>query len=169
MANSTAQSSYAEKLKDPRWQRKRLEIMKRDNFTCQDCRSETKTLNVHHRLYIPGIEPWNYPDYLLITLCEECHKKEGEGWPRYVKELGERCQHCLLTYQVFLLSYAINHLAIDTADNPEFAQEETSLFLLITQWSSTRANRHKLAEFIGESDPEIQYLYGIIRGDNAND
>ena len=28
---------YSEKLKDPRWQKKRLEILERDNFRCQYC------------------------------------------------------------------------------------------------------------------------------------
>ena len=29
-------SDYVEKLKDPRWQRKRLEIMQRDGFRCRE-------------------------------------------------------------------------------------------------------------------------------------
>lgn len=43
--------SYAFKLKDPRWQRKRLEILQRDNFTCQECYATDKELNVHHLIY----------------------------------------------------------------------------------------------------------------------
>lgn len=29
--------SYAEKFKDPRWQKKRLKIMERDNWKCCEC------------------------------------------------------------------------------------------------------------------------------------
>lgn len=64
---------YWEKLKDPRWQRRRLEIMRRDNFTCLECKSATNTLNVHHCYYIKGADPWEHPDSALKTLCEDCH------------------------------------------------------------------------------------------------
>lgn len=64
---------YAQKLRDPRWQRRRLEIMQRDNFECCDCRDKDKTLNVHHSVYRRAVEPWDYPDDELHTLCEDCH------------------------------------------------------------------------------------------------
>lgn len=66
-------ASYSDKLKDPRWQRRRLEIMGRDDFHCAECGSETETLHVHHKAYVRGKEPWDYPDAMLITLCEGCH------------------------------------------------------------------------------------------------
>jgi hypothetical protein len=66
--------TYSEKLKDPRWQEKRLRIMDRDRFTCQKCQDATKTLNVHHRYYTKGAMPWEYSDDALVTLCENCHK-----------------------------------------------------------------------------------------------
>lgn len=69
-------SKYSEKLKDPRWQKKRLEILERDKWTCRICEDTTSTLVVHHRDYLPGKEPWEYPDDLLITLCEDCHIEE---------------------------------------------------------------------------------------------
>jgi len=64
---------YSEKLKDPRWQKRRLEIFNRDNWTCQKCGSTTKTLNVHHKGYIYGLDPWEYDDEYLVTVCEDCH------------------------------------------------------------------------------------------------
>ncbi len=70
-------SQYAEKLKDPRWQRKRLTILARDEFTCRDCGSEDKTLHVHHCLYRNNLDPWDYRDEELRTLCEECHQKRA--------------------------------------------------------------------------------------------
>ena len=70
--------SYSEKLKDPRWQRLRLEIMQRDEFTCQECGSGTKTLTVHHRHYVYGCDPWDYEDDCLVTLCEGCHATTQE-------------------------------------------------------------------------------------------
>lgn len=72
-------SKYAEKLRDPRWQKKRLEIMQRDEFTCQACDSKEKTLNVHHCYYKKGADPWDYENESLVTLCEECHESEKVG------------------------------------------------------------------------------------------
>lgn len=72
-------STYSEKLRDPRWQKKRLEILSRDEFTCQHCQCKTRTLHVHHLGYVKGREPWDYPDAALLTLCESCHEAEGEG------------------------------------------------------------------------------------------
>lgn len=70
--------TYSEKLKDPRWQKKRLEIFNRDGWLCQQCRLGVETLHVHHRYYLPKTEPWDYPDKVLVTLCESCHKNEEE-------------------------------------------------------------------------------------------
>jgi hypothetical protein len=65
--------TYAEKLKDPRWQRKRLEVMRRDQFACQICGESQMTLHVHHRYYIQGRMPWEYPNWSFKTLCANCH------------------------------------------------------------------------------------------------
>jgi hypothetical protein len=70
--------TYSEKLKDPRWQKKRLEILQRDNWTCQQCCDTESTLHVHHRRYLPGKEPWDIPNEYLVTLCESCHEFETE-------------------------------------------------------------------------------------------
>lgn len=67
---------YFEKLRDPRWQKKRLEIMGRDKFSCRHCGDTEKTLNVHHCIYDKGKEPWDYEGSNLVTLCEACHKHE---------------------------------------------------------------------------------------------
>lgn len=66
-------SEYLEKLKDPRWQKKRLEILERDAWTCQSCSDKTSTLHVHHLWYEDDVEPWDYPLGCFETLCEDCH------------------------------------------------------------------------------------------------
>ena len=38
------------------------------------CQKGDKTLNVHHLFYVNGFDPWEYPNYMLGTLCSECHK-----------------------------------------------------------------------------------------------
>lgn len=67
-------TAYWEKLKDPRWQKRRLEIMERDNFRCQGCGDQDKTLHVHHKIYERGKDPWDYEDNILVTYCEDCHR-----------------------------------------------------------------------------------------------
>jgi len=78
-------TTYQEKLKDPRWQKKRLEIFKRDNWTCHNCGATDKTLCVHHRIYFPKRDPWEYEDHFLMTVCEDCHlnKEEMRHWNVY--------------------------------------------------------------------------------------
>jgi hypothetical protein len=66
-------STYSEKLKDPRWQKKRLQVMEHAGWMCQLCGSESKQLHVHHPKYAAGREPWDYQN--LITLCCVCHER----------------------------------------------------------------------------------------------
>lgn len=73
-----ATKTYSEKLKDPRWQKRRLDILSRDEFSCCACGDATKTLHVHHKWYDRSKEPWEYPDECLVTLCEDCHIEEEE-------------------------------------------------------------------------------------------
>lgn len=73
-------SQYFDKLNDIRWKAKSIQIKKRDNNKCLNCGS-TKRLNVHHRQYHFILKlnqfknPWDYPEDVLITLCNECHLK----------------------------------------------------------------------------------------------
>lgn len=80
-------SKFAAKYLHPLWQKKRLEIMNRDEFACMDCGEQEQTLNVHHAYYIKNREPWQYPSFALKTLCKSCHMathfdelEEGEEW-----------------------------------------------------------------------------------------
>lgn len=69
-------SNYSELLKDPRWQKRRLEIFNRDEWKCVECGTITETLHVHHKKYVYGKMPWEAPDEDLITYCEGCHDLE---------------------------------------------------------------------------------------------
>lgn len=100
--------TYKELLEDPLWIAKRHWIIRRDKYHCQNCkrlffpeilkaksvlsngiRTQLKgeiyiifedllNLQVHHKYYIKGNDPWEYQDDALITLCPECHKNEHE-------------------------------------------------------------------------------------------
>ena len=71
----SSKKSYSDKLRDPRWQKKRLEIMERDEFFCHGCCDDSIELNVHHLYYLKNRDPWDYPNDAFITLCEDCHKE----------------------------------------------------------------------------------------------
>lgn len=72
---------YAEKLFDKRWIEKKNQIIARDNHRCVICGKTDVKLHVHHKQYHfikrlqIHVDPWNYNNKLLITLCESCHNR----------------------------------------------------------------------------------------------
>lgn len=100
--------TYKEKLQTEDWKIRRIMIIQKDKYACQICGKlgydnclnivgikngdeiklfdeplicpdeESLELNVHHKCYRKGREPWDYNDDELITLCPECHKKIHE-------------------------------------------------------------------------------------------
>ena len=65
--------NYQNLLKDSRWIERRNEILTRDKNTCQMCGARDRYIHVHHIKYWDGFLPWEYPDYMLVSLCDECH------------------------------------------------------------------------------------------------
>lgn len=70
-------SNYSDKLKDPRWQKKRLLILERDGWKCLCCGDDKEQLQIHHLIYSKG-EPWDAPDENLETLCRSCHERREQ-------------------------------------------------------------------------------------------
>lgn len=67
---------YQESILRPEWADRSREIKERDNYTCQKCYKKTGGLHVHHKYYVFGRQPWEYPDQALVTLCNYCHSEE---------------------------------------------------------------------------------------------
>ena len=65
-------TTYSEKLKSPKWQKKRLEILQRDKFTCVLCGDTETELHINHLKYTG--EPYDAPNEDLETLYKVCHK-----------------------------------------------------------------------------------------------
>lgn len=76
MNREERKAAYLEMLRDPRWQKLRLQVFERDGWKCRECFSASKTLHVHHLFYADG-PPWMTPEFALITLCEDCHEMAG--------------------------------------------------------------------------------------------
>ena len=65
---------FKDQYNHPKWQAKRLEIMRRDNYCCVLCDSEDKQLHVHHRYYKRGKKLWEYKKECYLTVCHSCHE-----------------------------------------------------------------------------------------------
>jgi hypothetical protein len=116
--------SYAELLKDPRWQRKRLEVLQRDEWACTWCGQADVTLHVHHRKYLRGRPPWESPAKDLCTLCEICHA-DVTRWNRMARELLEDLDFAQLVRAVGYLQgldMATYPMATVAIENPTHAQ-----------------------------------------------
>lgn len=64
--------TYTKRLANPKWQRKRLHVLERDNFTCKKCGDTETELHVHHIKY-QSYNPEETDISLLDTLCSHCH------------------------------------------------------------------------------------------------
>jgi hypothetical protein len=73
--NTAKEGDMAFNYKDPRWQKRRLEIMERDGFQCIACGDQKSELHVHHKRYRG--QPWEAKDGDMQTLCTQCHKALG--------------------------------------------------------------------------------------------
>lgn len=103
---------YKEALSHPKWQKKRLEIMSRDNWKCKGCGTEEETLHVHHKIYIKGRMPWEYDDDKLETYCLKCHEMIHEFKNEYDKRN--------FLEKKYFLSIIFNHLNISPIFHKSF-------------------------------------------------
>jgi hypothetical protein len=93
--------TYRERLLDPRWQKRRLEVLDERGWKCENCGATEDTLHVHHGYYERGLDPWEYGDEYLHVLCDGCHSKTHALMAAIQKELGampvkELATFCLL-------------------------------------------------------------------------
>ena len=84
--------TYSELLRDPRWQKLRLEILQAANWKCEDCGGSDKSLEVHHCAYPSGKNPWECPAELLMAVCESCHIKRQKFENSLREDLGKICR-----------------------------------------------------------------------------
>lgn len=111
-------STYSERLQNPNWQKKRLDILSRDNWSCIECGDGLKndvTLQVHHKEYIFGRAPWEYENENFETLCGNCHAnrhdKKGRE-PKPAEEVVIENSSLIAAFNILSvdLQYEINRL-----------------------------------------------------------
>lgn len=100
---------YSGKLQDPRWQKKRLEVFQRDNWTCQCCGSKTTQLEIHHVDYWDGKQPWEYPNDMLLTACRTCHGSEQIRFKHEKYLLQALKQNGFMANDLLALSTMLTH------------------------------------------------------------
>ena len=71
-----AKSTYWQLLRRPEWQKRRLEMLSKSEWTCSSCMATDANLHVHHRQYFKDRMPWDYTDDQLIVVCDICHESE---------------------------------------------------------------------------------------------
>lgn len=119
--------TYKEKLLSPKWQKKRLHILERDNWTCQLCGDQDTTLEIHHFKYSGN--PWDVDDGFLVTYCKHCH-----GAVELINK----------SYDKISIISCIKSIDYDNIKLSMIMQNDDNLFavLLVTYDSST--NKHEL-------------------------
>ncbi len=89
------------------WHEFRQEVLRLDGYACTKCgrqREDGVRLHVHHKRYLAGHKPWEYPHDLCDTLCSGCHAAEHGiippkfGWAFVgYDDLGDvsgECEYC---------------------------------------------------------------------------
>lgn len=129
---------YWEKLQDPRWFRFRDQFLRDKSVEtdyglkpqCENCGHwPDKYVQVHHKRYINGREPWEYDYEDLRILCRECHE--------YIHTLEKR-----------LRAFAIS-LTVDECDQMAALLDEMELC----------KKQDNLAQALGYAKHEVRDLY----------
>lgn len=89
------------------WKTFRAEVLRLDGYACTHCEKKATdgaVLHVHHKRYLTGHKPWEYPHDLCATLCSGCHAAEhGHIPPKFgwdligCDDLGDligECEYC---------------------------------------------------------------------------
>lgn len=78
--------NYADQLKHPNWQRKRLECLNSAGFACSCCGDTESMLHVHHKRYVKGRMAWEYGLDELEVLCGQCHS-DGHKYSETIDQI----------------------------------------------------------------------------------
>lgn len=156
----TTRQTYSDKLRDPRWQKLRLQAFERDSFTCQSCGATDKPLNLHHLEYRK--EPWDTPLEKLETLCEECHEVRETGQKAIIDALrAVKTKDWMGFGDLPSFDHAIRLLwrsfFLNGCDGWEFIKELTAHILFLTKCKTTceiraeeKLNREAVETFGGD-------------------
>lgn len=89
------------------WAKFREDVFRLDGYACTICgktAADGAALQAHHKQYLTGRKPWEYPHNLCATVCKGCHAAEHgiiaprvgwvhEGWDD-LGDLSGTCEYC---------------------------------------------------------------------------
>lgn len=134
-------TNYKDQYRHPMWQKKRLEILQRDKFTCVQCGETEVELHVHHAWYAKDCNIWEYPDRMLQTLCSNCHQE----WHERKDERNIEYNMIICELARFSVEYCnVIHGIISSIKNPE----NYLLLLQLEKAVKKEKNQKKLADLI---------------------
>jgi hypothetical protein len=118
--------AYSQLLRDPRWQRKRLEALQASDFKCCMCGDGETELHIHHQYYERGKKPWEYELDSLDALCSPCH----EATELLKRSIFEKLTHPIYSQGFWVLNdiwggaqdLNVSALLTKIRDNPELAE-----------------------------------------------
>jgi len=64
--------------KSTMWKKKRIQILKRDGYMCQECKRYGRSVDattVHHIKHVDEFPELAYQSNNLVSLCSACHNK----------------------------------------------------------------------------------------------
>ena len=89
---SVPRPPWREQLRDVRWKRRRDELLRRSNWTCCECGTPLTEghmdLQIHHVVYLSCLPAWDYPDELLVVVCDWHHKERQAVEQAIYAEVG---------------------------------------------------------------------------------
>lgn len=160
--------TYSEKLKDPRWQKRRLELLEAADWTCRECGTKTQTLHVHHGYYKRAADPWDYPDVVMHVLCDSCHGEMQVYMAQTHQMIGCFSKHELLSLSEFLyalsggpvsriklFSLLDNVVSAATSEGSAIPDDQTGFAWLLT--ATLAAARNKAIQ--------VGYEHGLKEGE----
>jgi len=144
------------------WAKFRSEIIKLDGGVCLTCgrsKVDGAVLQVHHKQYLPGHKPWEYPFDLCETICSRCHASlhgvippkfgwEHVGWDD-LNDLTGTCECCGTSIRYVFL---IQHPKWRTMEVGEICCDNlTSSQVASGFMESKRRFSHRLKRFVSSS------------------
>lgn len=102
-------ADFLKQYQSKEWYETSKRIKARDHNTCQMCGRNDVPLSVHHLYYDAG--SIFIPDDAMITLCEECHKKE-QFEKDQLKDTIDNLRYMFTSFELtFIFEYIINHFS----------------------------------------------------------
>jgi hypothetical protein len=148
------------------WHAFRDEVIRRDGGVCVRCgrgQSADVVLQVHHKHYVAGRLPWQYPHDACETLCKGCHAAEHgivapkHGWDFIgYEDLGEVVGNCDLCGTAIRYVFVVHHPHWPAMEVGEVCCDHlTSTQIATNHMESMRRFRDRQQRFVSSSRWEV--------------